>query len=123
VRDRQRAERRGRAAEIVAALWLMGKGYRILAHRARTPFGEIDLVAMRGRTLAIVEVKARATRLAALESIGWKQRERIARAGLSVAKRRRLDGHSVRLDLVIVRPWAWPEHIPDAWQATGRSTG
>jgi hypothetical protein len=31
----------------------------------------------------------------------------------------RLDGASVRLDLVIVRPWAWPEHVRDAWRADG----
>jgi len=117
VRDRRKAEQRGRTAEIFAALWLMAKGYRILAHRARTPFGEVDLAALKGRTLAIVEVKARRSRIAALESISHRQRERIARAGLSLAKRLRLDGASVRLDLVIVRPWVWPEHIPDAWQA------
>lgn len=114
---RQRAEQRGRTAELLAALWLMGKGYRILAHRARTPFGEVDLAAVKGRTLAVVEVKARATRLIALESVGLRQRDRIARAGLSLAKRHRFDGASVRLDLVIVRPWSWPEHIPDAWHA------
>jgi putative endonuclease len=117
VRDRRVAERRGRSAEIIAAMWLMAKGYRILAHRARTPFGEVDLAALKGRTLAIVEVKARATRRAALESVGLRQRERIARAGLSLAKRMRLDGASVRLDLMIVRPWVWPEHVRDAWQA------
>lgn len=115
--SRQRAEQRGRTAELLAALWLMAKGYRILAHRARTPFGEVDLAAVKGRTLAVVEVKARATRLMALESVGLRQRDRIARAGLSLAKRHRLDGASVRLDLVIVRPWSWPEHIADAWQA------
>lgn len=116
VRDRKGAEQRGRTAELFAALWLMAKGYRILEHRARTPYGEVDLAAVKGRVLAIVEVKARATRLAALESVGWTQRERIARAGLALAKRHRLDGHSVRLDLMIVRPWSWPEHLHDAWQ-------
>lgn len=64
-----------------------------------------------------MEVKARATRLAALESVSMRQRERIARAGVSLAKRMRLDGASVRLDLMIVRPWVWPEHVRDAWQA------
>lgn len=117
MRDRRKAEQRGRTAELLAALWLMAKGYRILAHRARTPFGEVDLAAVKGRTLAVVEVKARATRLLALESVGLSQRDRIARAGLSLVKRHRLDGASVRLDLVIVRPWSWPEHVRDAWQA------
>ena len=58
---RQRAESGGRRAETLAAWWLRLKGWRILATRARTPVGEVDLVARRGRTLAFVEVKARAT--------------------------------------------------------------
>lgn len=33
VGKRQAAERRGRAAEFIAALWLIGKGYRILGQR------------------------------------------------------------------------------------------
>lgn len=98
-------------------MWLMAKGYRILAHRARTPFGDVDLAAQKGRTPAIKKVKARATRLAALESASLRQRERTARAGLSLAKRSRLDGASVRLDLVIARPWLSPEHVRDAWRA------
>ncbi|MDX2235740.1 MAG: YraN family protein [Hyphomonadaceae bacterium] len=112
---RRAAEQRGRRAELWAALWLMGKGYRILAHRARTPFGEVDLAAVRGRTLAIVEVKARRSREEGLHAVGIAQRERIGRAGLALAKRFRLHGASVRLDLMIVRPWAPPIHVRNAW--------
>lgn len=114
---RAAAERRGRAAELIAAVWLMGKGYRILAHRARTPFGEVDLAALKGRTLAIVEVKARRTRSEGVEAVGPFQQQRIARAGLALMKRYRLPHASVRLDIVVVRPWAAPIHIRDAWQA------
>jgi putative endonuclease len=42
---------------VVAALWLMAKGYRILGFRLATPLGEIDLLAQRGKVLAVVEVK------------------------------------------------------------------
>ena len=38
----------------------MAKGYRIIARRYRSPLGELDLVARRGRVLAFVEVKQRA---------------------------------------------------------------
>ena len=117
MKARRAAERRGRAAELLAAVWLMGKGYRILGRRARTPFGEVDLAALKGRTLAVVEVKARRTRQAGLESIGLRSRDRIARAGLALAKRYRLHGVSVRLDLMIVLPWSAPIHVRDAWQA------
>src|SRR5262245_23358717 len=49
--------RRGRLSEWLAAAVLLGKGYRLLGRRIRTPFGEIDLIALRGRRLAFVEVK------------------------------------------------------------------
>ena len=58
---RQRAERRGRVAEWAAMLYLMCKGYRILGHRLRTPYGEVDLAAWKDGVLVIVEVKARNT--------------------------------------------------------------
>ena len=68
--ERVRAERRGRLAEALCATWLRMKGYRIVARGVRTPVGELDIVARRGRVLAIVEVKARGTLAAAAESIG-----------------------------------------------------
>ena len=42
----------GRRAEVIAALWLMLKGYRILGFRLKTPQAEIDLLAQRGTILA-----------------------------------------------------------------------
>ena len=60
--DRIARYRRGRLSEWVAAAALLAKGYRILGRRVRTPYGEIDLIAVRGRRLAFVEVKRRATR-------------------------------------------------------------
>ena len=111
------ARRSGRRGEVLAALWLMAKGYRILGFRLRTPQGEIDLLALRGRTLAVVEVKRRADLLAALETVGFDQRERLRRAGAAVAAQRpRLAGASVRLDLIALAPGRLPMHIPDAWK-------
>jgi putative endonuclease len=52
------AFRTGLSAEGRAAAYLMLKGYRILARRFRTPYGEIDIVARRRNLLAFVEVKA-----------------------------------------------------------------
>ena len=50
----------GRRSEILAALWLMAKGYRVLGFRHRLRQGEVDLLAARGRVLIAVEVKRRA---------------------------------------------------------------
>lgn len=111
------ARRSGRRGEVLAALWLMAKGYRILGFRLRTPQAEIDLLAIRGRTLAVVEVKRRADILAALEAVTFDQRERLRRAGAMLAARRpALAGAAVRLDLMALAPGRLPMHIPDAWK-------
>jgi len=108
----------GRKAEVLAACYLMLKGYRILGFRLRTSQGEIDLVALRGRTLAVVEVKRRTTIEAALEAVTRVQRERLRRAGRAIAQRRRgLSDRFVRLDLIALAPRRWPRHIVDAWSS------
>jgi len=107
----------GRRGEVIAAIWLMAKGYRILGFRLKTPQAEIDLLAIRGRVLAVVEVKRRTSLLAALETVTFDQRERLRRAGANLAARRRgLQGASVRLDLMALAPGKLPRHIPDAWR-------
>lgn len=115
--ERGRAARRsGRMAEVWAALALMARGYRILGFRLRTRQGEIDLLALRGKVLAVVEVKSRRTRAAALEAVSYEQRERLRRAGAQLAAGRpALKGCTVRLDLIALSPGKWPSHIPDAW--------
>ncbi|WP_420430291.1 YraN family protein [Hyphobacterium sp.] len=110
-RQRRAAENRGRQAERVAALWLALKGYRILARRAKTGAGELDLVARKGGVLAIVEVKARATIDAGLQAISPQQQKRIMRGASSYAGRRPdLAGLAIRYDLIIIRPWRLPHH-------------
>ncbi|HKR23687.1 MAG TPA: YraN family protein [Allosphingosinicella sp.] len=112
---RQRAERSGRRAERLAAWWLRLKGWRILAVRARTPVGEVDLVARRGRTLAFVEVKARASEAdAALALDDWRLR-RVARAAEALAPRYARDGDTIRIDALFMVPRRWPRHMTNVW--------
>jgi putative endonuclease len=94
------------------------KGYRILDRRARTPAGEIDLVAARGRILAFVEVKARTRREAALEAVTPQLRQRLEQAAAQWAQKRRgMNALNWRFDIVTVTPGRWPEHLRDAWRA------
>jgi putative endonuclease len=51
-------QRIGRAAEDLVATRLAASGWEILERNARTRFGELDIVALDGRTLVFVEVKA-----------------------------------------------------------------
>jgi putative endonuclease len=107
----------GRRSELIAALWLMAKGYRILGFRLKTAQAEIDLLALKRDILAIVEVKRRRDILSALEAVGFDQRERLRRAGRALAAQRPgLTGAAVRLDLMALAPGRLPMHIPDAWK-------
>ena len=120
---RRAAERRGRGAEAMAAWLLRLKGYRILARDLRTPVGEVDLIARRGRVLALIEVKTRATRAEAAAAISPRQRQRIARAGEAfLARRPDLASLDLRFDALLLTPGRWPHHVVDAWRledATG----
>jgi putative endonuclease len=108
----------GLSAESRAAAYLVAKGYRIAARRFRSPVGEVDIVARRGRVLVFVEVKARATLDAAAESLQTRQQRRIAAAAAAWLS---LNPHDIdkdiRFDAVLVAPGKIPRHIPAAFEA------
>jgi putative endonuclease len=111
------ARRDGRRGEYLCALWLMAKGYRILGFRLRTPQAEIDLLALRGGVVAVVEVKRRRTLEEALDAVTPRQRERLLAAARGIAARRPdLASAGLRLDLMALAPGRWPRHIRDAWR-------
>lgn len=113
--NRRRAERKGRLAEWVAMLLLMVKGYRILGHRCRTPYGEVDIAAWKRGVLVIVEVKARATYAAGVFALTPMAQQRIARASQVLAGRWRLHGAPIRFDLMVVGAAILPKHERAAW--------
>lgn len=113
---RQDAERYGRAAEALAAIYLRLKGYHIVARDLRTPVGEIDLIACRGNTIVFVEVKARTA--AAEEVLTPAQRRRIVRAAeLFLARRPAFARLDVRFDLLLIGRRRWPRHLQAAFRA------
>ncbi|MGI8705479.1 MAG: YraN family protein [Sphingomicrobium sp.] len=114
--NRQKAEKRGRGAETIAAWWLRLSGWRILERRARVPGGEVDIVARRGRTLAFVEVKARATDDAAAFALDHYRLRRVAIAAERLSPRYMREGDDVRIDAVFVVPGRLPRHLPNVWQ-------
>lgn len=113
--SRARAERRGRVAEWTAMFYLMCKGYRILGHRLRTPYGEVDIAAWKRGVLVIVEVKARKTYDAGAYAVTPTAQQRIARSAQVLAGRWRLTSAPVRFDLVVVGSSFLPRHQRAAW--------
>jgi putative endonuclease len=114
--NRQEAERRGRGAETLACWYLRLRGWRILARRARVPGGEVDIVARRGRILAFVEVKARASNDAAAFALDRWRLRRVAVAAERLAPRFMRAGDDVRIDAMFMVPGRWPTHLTNVWQ-------
>lgn len=113
---RKRAERRGRWSEWVAAIFLMTRGYRILALRYRVRAGEVDIIARRGDLVAFVEVKARRNLMSAIDAVSLTSQNRIRAAGDHwLARQPDAARLSLRYDIVAVMPWTWPRHIEGAF--------
>ena len=113
--DERRARlRRGRLAETLAAAALIAKGYRILGRNVKTRAGEIDIVAVRGRRLAFVEVKRRLSGEDVEAAVSARQAARIrVAADYWLARRPRYHQHEQGFDLVLLLPHRWPRHIPN----------
>lgn len=114
--SRMRAESQGRRAERLAAMWLRLSGWRILARRVKTPRGEIDIVAKRGRTTAFIEVKWRSSAAGLEQSIDEYRLRRVAAAAEAVGHRFGNPGDMMRIDVLLLAPWRLPRHIVNAWQ-------
>ncbi len=114
---KQRAQRFGRRAEWLAALYMRLKGFRVVARDIRLPGGEIDLVLRRGRLLVLLEIKARQGADGLEEAIGERQWRRIAAAAEQFCARR--PGYAEldrRFDALFLARGRWPRHLADAWR-------
>ncbi|MFL5135632.1 MAG: YraN family protein [Microvirga sp.] len=108
---------RGHRAEWIALLLLMMKGYRPLARRYAASGGEIDLIVVRGDTIAFVEVKARGLMDDALSAITARKRQRFSRAVRTWLTRNDwAQGKTWRADAVFIAPKRWPQHIVSAFE-------
>ena len=99
----------------MAALWLQLKGWSVLARRVRTPVGEVDLIARRGRTVAFIEVKARATAAEAALSLDQFRLRRVAAAAEALAPRYLRVGDDMRIDAMFIVPRRLPRHLENVW--------
>ena len=116
----------GVRGEAAAANFLQRLGYKIVARGERDTLGEIDLIAVDGRTVVFVEVKTResADHGHPSEAVDLPKQQRLTRLALGFLKRRRLLDYPARFDIVAV---TWPagqrdpliEHFPSAFDAVG----
>ncbi len=110
---RRRAFLFGLRAETAAVLLLRLKGYSILSRRYLGAGGEIDIIAMRGQSIAFIEVKARPTYELAVLSITAAQVQRMSRAARHwLARNPGAANKTWRGDAIFLSPWRMPSHQP-----------
>src|SRR5262245_27904700 len=116
----------GRRGENAAARYLWRRGYIIVARSQRGQIGELDIVAVEGRTIVFVEVKTRASHNSGhpADAVDDDKQRRLTRLALAYMKRHDLLDCSARFDVIAI---TWPErkfrpqieHIKSAFEATG----
>lgn len=116
---RRRAERAGRSAETLAGWLLRLKLYRIIATRYKTPVGEIDIVARKGRAIVFVEVKHRSgNSLARGQALASVNTTRIVRcAEWFQSAHPAYQTYDFRFDVITLAPGRWPHHLVNAFTA------
>ena len=117
----------GERGEDFAARYLKRLGYHIVGRQVDLRVGELDIVAVDGRTVVFVEVKTRTSAAAGspAEAVDDLRQERMTRAALAYLKSHGLLEYSARFDVVAL---TWPEdartpsveHIQNAFPAVGR---
>lgn len=105
--ERFRSRTLGERGEQRAARHLRRLGYKIVATRRRLRYGEIDIVAVDGRTVVFVEVKTRRADagIRPIDSVGHVRRQRMTRAGVAFLKSHGLLDYPARFDIIEV---VWP---------------
>jgi putative endonuclease len=109
----------GISAESRACVFLLAKGYRILARRFKTPFGEIDIVARKRNLIAFIEVKARAALDDAAYAVTPQQQARIINAAqVWLAAHEDHANLDMRFDAILIAPKSLPRHLMAAFDAS-----
>jgi putative endonuclease len=124
--ERFRKKSLGQRGEDAASRFLKRLGYRIVARGLDSRFGELDIVAVDGRTVVFVEVKTRSSTDAGhpADAIDHLKEKRMTQAALAYLKAHRLLEHAARFDVVAI---TWPddtrqptiEHYKNAFSPIG----
>ena len=117
----------GERGEALAARFLRRKGYTLIVRSDRGRLGEIDIVAVEGRTLVFVEVKTRRSHAKGhpADAVDRRKQRKLTRLALHFMKRHELlENTRARFDIVAI---TWPkdaaaqiEHYENAFEAVGK---
>ncbi|NIS72247.1 MAG: YraN family protein [Proteobacteria bacterium] len=95
----------GREGETLAITYLKKEGYRIVEQNYRCQVGEIDIVAVDGKTICFIEVKTRSSDHYDRPEVAVHRRKQmqLSRVALWFLKERRLEKVRARFDVVAIR--------------------
>jgi putative endonuclease len=115
---------RGREAEDLAAAWLEGRGYRVLARNHALRRGEVDIVCEGAGVLCFVEVRSRTGEAhgGPEETVDRRKARRVALAAADWAERNGGADRDIRFDVVAVTFGEGAPrivHFPAAFDADG----
>jgi putative endonuclease len=111
----------GKACEDKAALYLQSRGYKVIERGWSSPMGEIDIIALDGKALVFVEVRARSSAAygTPAETVTGAKQARIIKTALAYIKTKGLKPGTLRFDVIGFTGGAAPEHIENAFEAGG----
>lgn len=91
----------GDFGEEITSKYLEKNGYRILDRNYSKPFGEIDIIAIKGDVISFVEVKTRKSDdfAYAAEAVDYYKQERIKRASQAFLMERKLTDFLISFDI------------------------
>ena len=93
-------------------------GYKIIRHRYKTEYGEIDLIASKEKLLLFVEVKSRKV-IPNHEIINIKQKKRCCEAAMYfLSQNQTFSNFTMRFDCFFINPHGKFNHIKNAWEVT-----
>lgn len=118
----------GMRGEAAAKKFLKRLRYKIVGRRLLTRLGELDIVAVDGRTIVFVEVKTWRNPAGSdhpADAVDLNKQRQLTRAGTAFLKRKGLLEYASRFDVISV---TWPdgdrrpkiEHIINAFEAVGQ---
>lgn len=96
---------KGLLSEFVAKVFLLIKGYRIIAQRYKTKFSEIDIIAQKNSTIVFVEIKFRRKFSLEFNPISLSQLTRIRKTAKIFTSRGFYKHNQIRFDLILIEPF------------------
>ena len=113
----------GDRGEVIAAAYLVEKGYKILKKKARTAYGELDVIAQIKDTLVFIEVKTRSSKQFGLpeEAVEIQKQKQMTRLANAYIQKNVLSKMKMRFDVIALLYDGVNEpqirHIQDAFNA------